>query len=416
MAWLCSLYLAVSTDTYGSLFTDTMRVAMLCALAASACALRPAVRPVAAPRCAAAQMSLPSRRSVVAGAFSAVLFGAEAQARGAPAAAPAAKDPNAIDWAGLGLSREALGLPPDPNAKKEEAPKRGQRPKAASAAEKPTAVKPAAAKSKSKAAEKPKPAEKPAAKSAAKPAAKPVPKPAAKGGKAKPKNDLGLDLDAMGLTKEALGLEAPKKKAGPQKPPKPGEKPKAAPKPKPKPTRKQIEEKKKKDRSRAEKVTPRPPLRLTPRPPLRLTPRPPLSLSLRPPLRYTLRRALRLPLRRALRRALRLPLRRRRSRSRSPRSRPRSRRRRRRWSTARRCAPAVRGCTVFILPLTCTRCQPPPQLMPSLSTPHLSLPCPLLLAPSSRHPYLRRVCATLALLLLPVANISVSLSCRRPRR
>ena len=218
--------------------------------------MRPAVRPVAAPRCAAAQMSLPSRRSVVAGAFSAVLFGSEAQARGAPAAAPAAKDPNAIDWAELGLSREALGLPPDPNAKKEEAPNRGQRVSPApagkpKAGEKPAPVKPAE-KSKSKPAEKPKAAEKPAAKSVAKPAAK------GKNGKAKPKNDLGLDFDEMGLSKEALGLAPPKKKAGPQKPPKPGEKPKAAPKPKPKPTRKQIEEKSKKDRARAEKVSARP--------------------------------------------------------------------------------------------------------------------------------------------------------------
>merc|ERR1740117_2123838 len=167
-------------------------------------------------------MSLPSRRSVVAGAFSAVLFGAEAQARGAPAAAPAAKDPNAIDWAGLGLSREALGLPPDPNAKKEGPPTQGgfgggeaHRGQACGREVQVQGRREAQA-----------------------------------GGEAKPKNDLGLDLDAMGLTKEALGLEAPKKKAGPQKPPKPGEKPKAAPKPKPKPTRKQIEEKKKKDRSR----------------------------------------------------------------------------------------------------------------------------------------------------------------------
>ena len=106
--------------------------------------------------------------------------------------------------------------------------------------------------------EKPKPAEKP--KAAEKPAAKSVAKPAAKGkdGKAKPKNDLGLDFDEMGLSKEALGLAPPKKKAGPQKPPKPGEKPKAAPKPKPKPTRKQIDEKNKKDRARAEKVSARP--------------------------------------------------------------------------------------------------------------------------------------------------------------
>ena len=50
---------------------------------------------------------------------------------GAPpaAAAPAPpKDPNAIDWASYGLSREALGLGPDPNAKKEEpiAPAKGR--------------------------------------------------------------------------------------------------------------------------------------------------------------------------------------------------------------------------------------------------------------------------------------------------
>ena len=252
-----SLHLAFGADTarfFRGGHRDTMRMAMLFALASAVCALRPAVRPVAAPRCAAAQMSLPSRRSVVAGAFSAVLFGSEAQARGAPAAAPAAKDPNAIDWAELGLSREALGLPPDPNAKKEEAPKRGQRPAPAGkpkAGEKPAPVKPAE-KSKSKPAEAPKAAEKPAAKSVAKPAAK------GKNGKAKPKNDLGLDFDEMGLSKEALGLAPPKKKAGPQKPPKPGEKPKAAPKPKPKPTRKQIEEKSKKDRARAEKVSARP--------------------------------------------------------------------------------------------------------------------------------------------------------------
>jgi len=38
------------------------------------------------------------------------------------------KDPNAIDWASYGLSREALGLGPDPNAKKEEpiAPAKGR--------------------------------------------------------------------------------------------------------------------------------------------------------------------------------------------------------------------------------------------------------------------------------------------------
>ena len=59
-----------------------MRVAAVLFWLAGASALRPAIRPVAAPRCAATQMSLPSRRSVVAGAFSAVLFGSEAQAKG----------------------------------------------------------------------------------------------------------------------------------------------------------------------------------------------------------------------------------------------------------------------------------------------------------------------------------------------
>ena len=87
---------------------------------ASACAALRA--DVAAPRCSRLQMSMPSRRSVVSGSALAVLFGSDAHAKNAPPAPPAAppKDPNAIDWASYGLSREALGLGPDPNAKKEE--------------------------------------------------------------------------------------------------------------------------------------------------------------------------------------------------------------------------------------------------------------------------------------------------------
>ena len=218
-------------DTAAS--TTMLRVAAVLFWLAGASALRPAIRPVAAPRCAATQMSLPSRRSVVAGAFSAVLFGSEAQAKGAPPAPP--KDPNAIDWAELGLSREALGLPPDPNAKKEEPkrgpPKRAERPPPAAKpkaiekpkdAAKPKAEKPKPAEKPPKAAGKPKAAEAatPAETIAAKPAAK------GKGGKAKPKNELGLDLDELGLSEEALGLKTKPKPKGPPKPPKPGEKPK----------------------------------------------------------------------------------------------------------------------------------------------------------------------------------------------
>ena len=98
--------------------TRHLRSAMLSLVSACA-ALR---ADVAAPRCSRLQMSMPSRRSVVSGSALAVLFGSDAHAKNAPPAPPAAppKDPNAIDWASYGLSREALGLGPDPNAKKEE--------------------------------------------------------------------------------------------------------------------------------------------------------------------------------------------------------------------------------------------------------------------------------------------------------
>lgn len=72
--------------------------------------------------------------------------------------------------------------------------------------------------------------------------------------KAPAKDPNKLDLESLGLTKEALGLEEPKKKRGPAKPPLPGQKAKTPPKPKKPLTRQQVEQKKKKEKARQEKA------------------------------------------------------------------------------------------------------------------------------------------------------------------
>jgi hypothetical protein len=196
----------------------------------------------ARPRCRAQMSSpeMPSRRVVVSSAALALLFGSDAAlAKGkAPVDAAPAASSSSIDWASLGVSRESLGLPPDEKAKPD--PKKAAEQK--KAAEKAAAEKAKAEKRAADEAAKRKAAETKAADKAV----------ASKPGKGK-KNADALDLESLGLTKEALGLEQPKKRGAP-KPPLPGQKAKAPPKPKPKPTREQLEKQKKKEKARQEKA------------------------------------------------------------------------------------------------------------------------------------------------------------------
>lgn len=200
-------------------------------------ATQPATRSLRGQQPACSMSAAPDRRTVVSAAAMAVLFGVEparaaTKAAEKPAATAAASSD--FDLASLGLSREALGLPAEKKPEPEPTTGKG----------KPAPTKSAAPPAEPKA--KPAPAPKSAAPVEPKPApATPAPtKPPAKG---KAKDPNALDLESLGLSKEALGLEPPKKKGGPKKPPLPGEKPKPPPKPL---TKKQQQEKKKKEQQR----------------------------------------------------------------------------------------------------------------------------------------------------------------------
>lgn len=227
----CDPIRAIGTPSKALLAMRTAAATLLLALHATTAfhlVTQPAVRSLQRQQPACSMSMAPDRRTVVSAAAMAFLFGA-APALAAtkaiaekPAAAAASSD---ITLESLGLTREALGLPAEPKPE----PTKGQR-------------KPAPAKAKPPPAPVPAPAPAPAA-------PKPPPsKPVAKG---KAKDPNALDLESLGLTKEALGLDSPKKKSGSKKPPLPGEKPKPPPKPL---TKKQQQEKKQKEEKRKVKA------------------------------------------------------------------------------------------------------------------------------------------------------------------